>query len=197
MNRNAVIAIIFLIILVIGGYLLYKSNKKSNLATGTMTTPTPATVLGDVAQTPISGRPRATIHTAKGDIVIEMRPDLAPKTVANFLQKFTSGFCDNLTFHRVEDWVIQGCDPAGNGTGGNTSLPTETSDAPFVAGAVGVARKATPKELSNDSQFFITKTDSTFLNGEYTYFGQVVSGMDVVNQIAVGDKIISATVLSK
>lgn len=198
MNRNAVIAVIFLIILGIGGYLLYKSRSKNNLQTGTMTqNPTPTSSLTDISQTPISGRPRATIHTAKGDIVIEMRPDLAPKTVANFLQKFNSGYCDNLTFHRVEDWVIQGCDPAGNGTGGNTTLPTETSDAPFTAGAVGVARKATPKELSNDSQFFITKTDSTFLNNEYTYFGQVVSGMDVVNNIAIGDKITSVTVLSK
>lgn len=197
MNRNAVVAGIFLIILIIGGLLLYKSKNNQNLQTGPMTTPTPAEVLGETTQAPIPGRPQVTIKTPKGDIVIELRPDLAPKTVANFLAKFNSGYCDNLTFHRVEDWVIQGCDPAGNGTGGKTSLPTETSSAPFTAGAVGVARMATPKELSNDSQFFITKTDSTFLNGEYTYFGQVVSGMDVVNQIAVGDKIISTTVLSK
>lgn len=198
MNRNAVVAVIFLIILGIGGYLLYKSKVKTNLQTGTMTqNPTPTSELTNITQTPISGRPQVTIHTAKGDIVIEMRPDLAPKTVANFLQKFNSGYCDGLDFHRVEDWVIQGCDPKGDGTGGNTDLPTETSAQPFTAGAVGVARMATPVNLSNDSQFFITKTDSTFLNNQYTYFGQVVSGMDVVNNIAVGDKIISTIVLSK
>ncbi len=199
MNRNAIVAAVFLIVLLVGGYLVFKSYQKTpNLETNNMTqTPNPTSALDQISQTPISGNPRATIKTAKGDIVIEMRPDLAPKTVANFLQKFNSGYCDGLNFHRVEDWVVQGCDPAGNGTGGNTSLPTETSNQPFVAGAVGVARKAMPKELSNDSQFFITKTDSTFLDGEYTYFGQVVSGMDVVNKLAVGDKIISATVLSK
>ena len=64
-------------------------------------------------------------------------------------------------------------------------------------GSVGVARKDFPKEVSNDSQFFIVKKDSQFLNGEYTYFGRVVSGMDTVNKLSVGNRILSTTILSK
>lgn len=146
---------------------------------------------------PIPGRPQVEINTSKGKIVVELRPDLAPKTVANFLAKWNQGFCNGKTFHRVEDWVIQGCDPKGDGSGGDLDLPTETSSESFVAGSIGVARKNTPKELSNDSQFFIVKQDAKSLDGEYTYFGKVVSGMDVVNSISIGDKIGEATVLSK
>lgn len=150
-----------------------------------------------VTPAPIEGRPQVLITTAKGNIVIETRPDLAPKTVANFLAKWNSGYCDGLTWHRVEDWVVQGCDPVGNGTGGELSLPTETSSQTFAPGAVGVARRMDPKELSNDSQIFIVKTPADFLNGEYTYFGSVVSGMEVVNSLVIGDKIISTSVLTK
>jgi len=146
---------------------------------------------------PIVGRPQVKISTSKGDITLELRPDVAPKTVANYLGKWSRGECDNRTWHRVEDWVVQGCDPNGDGTGGNSTLPTETSSESFTAGAVGVARKTTPKEVSNDSQFFIVKKDSVFLNGEYTLFGRVISGMDVVNKLAIGDKIISTLILSK
>ncbi|MBI5358566.1 peptidylprolyl isomerase [Candidatus Amesbacteria bacterium] len=142
-------------------------------------------------------RPQVKINTSKGDFVIELRPDLAPKTVANFLAKFNSGYCNNLTWHRVEDWVVQGCDPLGNGTGGKSDLATETSSEPFVVGSVGVARKEFPKEYSNDSQFFIIKKDSQFLNNEYTYFGKVISGMDVINKLAIGDLFLDTTTLTK
>lgn len=162
-----------------------------------MTTPTPTNSNASASASAISGRPQVEIATAKGTITLELRPDLAPKTVANFLAKFNSDYCNNLTFHRVEDWVIQGCDPKGDGTGGESTLPTENSPEPFVAGSVGVARKAFPTDVSNDSQFFITKTDSQFLDGQYTYFGKVVSGMDVVTNIAVGDRILSTTTLTK
>lgn len=135
---------------------------------------------------------KATIATSKGDIIISLDSKDAPKTVSNFVNKSKSGYYNNLTFHRVEDWVIQGGDPQGNGTGGGDQ-DTELSDAEFTAGAVGVAR-ANDINISNDSQFFIVKTDSGFLNKQYTYFGQVASGMDVVNKIAIGDKIVSITV---
>lgn len=196
MSRNGLIVAGIVVALIIGGVAISRYMRNRNLPDGDMNTQNP-TPTSEVAPGVIPGRPQVTIKTSKGDIVIELRPDVAPKTVANFLEKFTNGYCEGKTFHRVEDWVIQGCDPLGNGTGGNTSLPTETSDEEFLAGAVGVARKMEPKELSNDSQFFITKKDSTFLDGEYTYFGKVVSGMDVVNRIAIGDKIESSTVLSK
>lgn len=146
---------------------------------------------------PIPGKPQVKVATSKGDFIIELRPDIAPETVANFLGKWSRGECDNLTWHRVEDWVVQGCDPAGDGTGGNSVLPTETSGEAFTTGAVGVARKSTPKEVSNDSQFFIVKTDAVFLNGEYTFFGRVISGMDIVAKLSIGDKILATTILSK
>lgn len=131
---------------------------------------------------------KATIQTSKGNIVIELNSSVAPNTVNNFSNKANDNFYDNLTFHRVEGWVIQGGDPLGNGTGGTNNLPTEISSESFVAGSVGVARGGDPK-ISNDAQFFITKTDSPHLNGQYTYFGKVIEGMDIVGQIAIGDKI--------
>jgi peptidyl-prolyl cis-trans isomerase B (cyclophilin B) len=113
------------------------------------------------------------------------------------LAKWNSGACNGKTFHRVEDWVIQGCDPKGDGSGGETNLPTEISKENFSAGSLGVARKMLPKDLSNDSQFFITKKDSNFLNAEYTYFGKVLTGMEIVNNISAGDKILSVSLLTK
>lgn len=107
-------------------------------------------------------------------------------------KKAQSGFYNNLTFHRVEDWVIQGGDPKGNGTGGG-DLPTELSEKPFVVGSVGVARGGDIK-ISNDSQFFITKTEAPWLNNQYTNFGIVTDGMNVVNTIKIGDRILGITV---
>ena len=172
-------------------------NRSRLLPPGSLTTSTQLELPTPGPTTPITGRPRVEISTSKGNFTVELRPDLAPKTVTNFLSKWNSGYCDNLTFHRVEDWVVQGCDPSGDGTGGQTTLPSEFSPEPFTAGSLGVARKSTPRELSNDSQFFIVKTDSLFLNSEYTYFGKVLSGMDVVNKLSPGDKIVSSSILSK
>jgi len=134
----------------------------------------------------------ATIKTGKGDIVLTLFSDVSPKTVANFVQKAQSGFYKNLSFHRVEDWVIQGGDPLGTGTGGG-QMPTELNDKPFTTGSLGVAR-ASDINISNDAQFFITKKDSQFLNKQYTNFGMVAKGMEVVEKIEVGDKILEVTV---
>lgn len=130
---------------------------------------------------------QASILTDKGTVTIELYPQDAPNTVQNFLQKAKSGFYDNLIFHRVEDWVVQGGDPDGNGTGGG-SIPVEFNNKPFVVGSVGVASRGDGK-TQNDAQFFITKKDSEFLNGQYTNFGIVISGMNVVDKIEIGDKI--------
>ncbi len=146
--------------------------------------PTSSDTMGnnvDVKQT-------AIIKTEKGDIALSLYPNDAPKTVANFIQKAKSGFYDNLTFHRVEDWVIQGGDPKGNGRGGG-NIPTELNDKPFVVGSLGVARGADIR-ISNDAQFFITKTDASWLNSQYTNLGIVTRGIDVVNKIEIGDKIL-------
>ena len=197
MNRNYLLLGAVIVAVIVGGVYLGQRLKNKKLPTGTMNQATPTSNSIGTTQTPIVGRPQVKISTSKGDITLELRPDVAPKTVANYLGKWSRGECDNRTWHRVEDWVVQGCDPKGDGTGGNSTLPTETSSEAFTAGAVGVARQATPKEVSNDSQFFIVKKDSLFLNGEYTFFGRVISGLDVVNQLAIGNKILSTTILSK
>lgn len=170
-------------LLVIGGaYVIGKSpaqdNSKETKVESNSTDDMPAT--------------KATIETSRGKIVIQLDGEHAPKTVSNFVNKSKTGYYNNLTFHRVEDWVIQGGDPDGNGTGGGDQ-DTELSDQPFTTGAVGVARAGDIK-VSNDSQFFIVKSDSTFLDKQYTYFGMVIDGMDIVNQIQIGDQIKSITV---
>ncbi|MEK7517747.1 MAG: peptidylprolyl isomerase [Patescibacteria group bacterium] len=133
----------------------------------------------------------AVIKTAKGDIEVSLYSTDAPNTVANFLQKAKSGFYNNLVFHRVEDWVIQGGDPLGNGTGGG-NMPVEFNTKPFIVGSLGVASRGDGK-VQNDAQFFITKTDASWLNGQYTNFGIVTKGIDVVNKIEINDKILGIT----
>ena len=192
-RRNLIIAAI---LLGIGAVALRKPIAQL-LPTGNMTQQQAGVENLSITPEPISGRPQVEINTAKGKIVLELRPDVAPKTVVNYLGKWSRGECNNLTFHRVEDWVVQGCDPAGDGTGGNSTLPTENSQESFTAGALGVARRAVPADVSNDSQFFIVKKDSKFLDGQYTYFGKVLSGLDVINSLSIGDKIISTTILTK
>jgi peptidyl-prolyl cis-trans isomerase B (cyclophilin B) len=131
---------------------------------------------------------RATIELAKGgSFTFTLRPDKAPQTVARFAQKGRSGFYQGLSFHRVENWVVQGGDPTGSGSGGN-QVASEYNDLPFVAGAVGIARASNPAQM-NDSQFFIVKIDSHHLDGIYANFGLLTSGMDVVLGIKIGDKI--------
>ena len=194
MNRKWLIAAV---IFGVGAALLSNKSVRESLPLGPLSQTEPLDSSLIVTPAPIEGRPQVLISTSKGNFVIETRPDLAPQSVTNFLQKWNSGFCDGLTFHRVEDWVVQGCDPASNGTGGELSLPTETSAQTFTTGSVGVARRAEPKDLSNDSQFFIVKTNSNFLNSEYTYLGSVTSGMDVVNNLRSDDRILTTSVLTK
>ena len=146
-------------------------------------TPSPTSTTSNV-----SNEATAIIRTDRGDITITLYPDDAPNTVANFINKAKSGFYNNLNFHRVEDWVIQGGDPLGNGTGGG-KMATELNNKPFAVGSLGVAR-GQDINVSNDAQFFITKKDSQFLNDQYTNFGIVVKGMDVVNKIQINDKIL-------
>ena len=134
----------------------------------------------------------ATIKTSKGNITVTLFGKDAPNTVKNFINKSQSGFYKNLLFHRVEDWVIQGGDPLGNGTGGGQML-TEANQLPFVNGSLGIARGSDPR-ISNDAQFFITKGEASHLNSQYTNFGIVTSGMEVVSKIQIGDKILGITV---
>ncbi|HUD44931.1 MAG TPA: peptidylprolyl isomerase [Patescibacteria group bacterium] len=151
--------------------------------------PTPT---AEVTQPPPPASVSAIIKTSKGDIDITLYGSEAPNTVNNFITKANSNFYNNLTFHRVEDWVVQGGDPNGDGTGGG-QMPAEQTSKPFVTGSIGIARGSDPK-INNASQFFITKSDASWLNGQYTNFGMVTSGMDVVNKLQIGDKILGITI---
>ncbi len=152
------------------------------------TVASPATVSSSVS--PIT----VDLTTSEGVIQIALSPKDAPNTVKNFLEKARSGYYQNLTFHRVENWVIQGGDPEGTGRGGGT-IPTELSQTPFKEGSVGVARGGDIM-VSNDSQFFICTSDCSWLTGQYTLFGEVTSGMDVAKRIKVGSTILSITEVS-
>jgi peptidyl-prolyl cis-trans isomerase B (cyclophilin B) len=136
----------------------------------------------------------ATMELTTGGVVqMALRPDKAPNTVASFVSKVNAGFYNGLTFHRVvSDFVAQGGDPQGTGFGGGTQ-PTELNDLPFCKGALGIARGNDIK-ISNDSQWFICTGTCRHLDGGYTNFGQVTSGMDIVLGIKVGDKIKSMRV---
>jgi peptidyl-prolyl cis-trans isomerase B (cyclophilin B) len=134
---------------------------------------------------------QVTIDTAKGQIVMDVYPDLMPVTVANFDKLVKSGFYNGLTFHRVENWVVQGGDPKGDGTGGSgQTIKLETNpELKNVRGAVAMARSSDPNSAS--SQFYILKQDSPALDGQYAVFGMVVQGMNVVDQIQIGDKMLT------
>ena len=122
-----------------------------------------------------------------GRVVIEMRPDLAPGTVAQIKALVRQGFYDGLTFHRVIDgFMAQTGDPKGNGTGGSGHpLKAEFSDEKHVRGTVSMARASDPN--SADSQFFIMFAPAPSLDGKYTIWGTVVSGMDNIDKIKKGD----------
>ena len=122
-----------------------------------------------------------------GRVVIAMRPDLAPATCAQIKALVRQGFYNGLTFHRVIDgFMAQTGDPNGNGTGGSGHpLKAEFSKEPFVRGVVAMARTSDPN--SADSQFFIMLASAPSLDGKYTIWGQVVSGMEYVDQIKKGD----------
>jgi peptidyl-prolyl cis-trans isomerase B (cyclophilin B) len=123
-----------------------------------------------------------------GEIRIELFPEDAPKTVESFIALSRKGFYNGLTFHRVEPgFVVQGGDPKGNGTGGpGYTLKAEFTKRKHVRGTVAMARSQHPD--SAGSQFYICFAPAPFLDGNYTVFGQVLNGMEVVDRIRVGDK---------
>ncbi len=128
------------------------------------------------------------LDLATGRVVIQLRPDLAPKHVARIKELARAGFYDGIIFHRVIDgFMAQTGDPTGTGTGGSDKpdLPAEFSNQPFERGTVGMARTSDPN--SANSQFFIMFAPGHFLNGQYTVWGQVVDGMQYVDQLAKGE----------
>ena len=129
-----------------------------------------------------------------GRVVIDMRPDLAPATCAQIKELVRRGFYNGLTFHRVIDgFMAQTGDPKGDGTGGSGHpLKAEFSSAPFVRGVVAMARTSDPN--SADSQFFIMLAPAPSLDGKYTIWGQVASGMEYVDKIKKGDPAVNGAV---
>jgi cyclophilin family peptidyl-prolyl cis-trans isomerase len=130
---------------------------------------------------------KMTVDTDRGQIVIQLHDDPSVKnTVAHFEERANAGAFDGLNFHRVEGWVIQGGDPTGTGAGGG-KMPADNTPIPFHMGGVGGARGQDPPNTSY-CLCFVDKNDSTFLDCDYTNFGHVTQGMDVVQQIRKGDK---------
>jgi cyclophilin family peptidyl-prolyl cis-trans isomerase len=140
------------------------------------------------------------LETTKGSVTIRLRPDLAPNHVARIKELVRTGFYDGVVFHRVIDgFMAQTGDPTGTGMGGSgKKLKAEFNREKHVRGTVSMARAQSPD--SGDSQFFICFADARFLDGQYTAWGNVTSGMEVVDKIKRGepvkdpDKIVSVKV---
>ena len=145
---------------------------------------------------------RLTLNLSTGgDVVIKLRPDIAPVHVEPITELANSGFYDGVVFHRViPGFMAQGGDPTGTGTSGSDrpNLKAEFSREPHVRGTASMAR--TPNPDSANSQFFICFDDARFLDGQYTVWGQVESGMEHVDALPKGEpprepgKIVKATV---
>jgi len=142
-----------------------------------------------------------TLTLDSGDVVIQLRPDLAPQHVERITSLAKEGFYDGVVFHRViPGFMAQGGDPTGTGMGGSQlpDLPAEFNAEPHVRGVCSMARAANPN--SANSQFFICFDDATFLDRQYTVWGVVTEGMEHVDALPKGEppaepgKIIKATV---
>lgn len=142
-----------------------------------------------------------TLTLSTGDVVIKLRPDLAPGHVERITQLAKEGFYDDVVFHRVIDgFMAQGGDPTGTGMGGSKlpDIKQEFSAEPHVRGTCSMARSTNPN--SANSQFFICFDDARFLDRQYTAWGNVISGMEAVDALPKGEppatpgKIVKATV---
>ena len=136
----------------------------------------------------------ATFDTSRGPIKIELYPDKAPLTVANFVNLAKRGFYDGLNFHRViADFMIQGGCPEGSGRGGpGYRFEDETTNG--VRHERGVLSMANAGPNTNGSQFFITHIKTDWLDGKHTVFGKVIEGLEVVDSVAGGDAINSVKI---
>ena len=140
------------------------------------------------------------LETTKGSVTIALRPDLAPGHVARIKELVREGFYDGIVFHRViEGFMAQTGDPTGTGMGGSgRKRKAEFSKEPHKRGTLSMARASDPN--SGDSQFFICFADAAFLNGQYTVWGEVISGMEHIDALPKGEpprepgKIISAKI---
>lgn len=149
-----------------------------------------AALLGATSAASAADEHLLNLDTQYGRAVIKLRPDLAPKHVERIEKLAKEHFYDGIVFHRVIDgFMAQAGDPTGSGTSGSRylDLKGEFTDTPFKRGTLGMARQPGDNDSAN-SQFFICYADAPQLNGKYTVFGEVVSGMEVVDKIKKGSK---------
>jgi cyclophilin family peptidyl-prolyl cis-trans isomerase len=184
-------AVLILLVVSVGGFYAYDSRSGSGATTSSQSTTTSSS----------AGPEYAHLGTSQGQIVIELYPQVAPKTVANFVSLANGGFYNDLVWHRLLNpatnsgfGIIQTGDPTSRGAINSTrdtwgqnqgpdTEPLESNSAyPNVAGSVAIAH--TSSSTSGGSQFYINVTDNPSLNGQYTVFGQVVSGMSVVTALS-------------
>ena len=137
----------------------------------------------------MSDQPTLRLDTTKGTVLIKTRPDLAPNHVARIIELANEGFYNGAPFHRViEGFMAQTGDPTGKGTGGSgKKLGAEFNAGKHVRGTCAMARAQDPD--SGDSQFFICLADSAFLDGQYTIWGEVIEGMENVDEIKRGEPV--------
>lgn len=133
--------------------------------------------------------PRVVMETTKGRIVLELFPDVAPKTVESFQNLIGQKFYDGLTFHRYEPgFVIQGGDPKGDGTGGpGYTLPAEFSDLEHTHGTLSMARSQDPNSAGSQFYIVLSREQAKHLDGQYTIFGRVVEGLENADKLRAGD----------
>ena len=134
-----------------------------------------------------------TIETSKGPIVMELYPEVAPKHVESFKTLIGKGFYDGLAFHRiVPGFVVQGGDPKGDGTGGpGYNIKAEFSELPHRRGTVAAARSGHPDSAGSQFYIVLDETNARHLDGQYTIFGQVLEGMENVDALEQGDKMLT------
>lgn len=208
MKRTSLLALFLIVTLSLSGCAPDQSEIESSMTpnptTSTTSTPAPSATASAKPETTKATSPAkvkkqiVTIKTEKGVIEMELFPDKAPATVKRFQEKVAAKFYDGLVFFRSDEMVIQGGDPLNNGTGGG-NVPSEYNDLAFKAGSVGIAR-AGDEKINNETQYFICKNDAQCDGLEtrhYTNFGMVTKGLDVVNKIVKGDKMIQLTVSEK
>lgn len=206
--KTAVIFSVIVLVAFFGIYMLTNQNQKTAPQANNFLTPSPTPSPFLNTPTPVPTIPEndritassAIIKTIKGNIEVEFYASEAPKTVINFATLAKRGYYNNLTFHRVESWVIQGGDPSGNGSGGvsiygptfEDELNPETPS--YKTGYVeGILAMANRGPNTNGSQFFILKK-TTPLPHAYTIFGKVTNGMEIVKSITPGTKILGIDV---
>lgn len=203
MNTKIIVSILLAAVVIVGGVVFFQNKSSGTVVTNLSISPTEAmakkaaksaktyTAFPGVYSADELANKKAVIETNKGTIEFELFPE-APKAASNFMHLSRDGFYDGLTFHRVEpNFVIQGGDPKGNGTGGpGYQFEDEPVTRKYTKGIVAMAN-AGPN--TNGSQFFIMLAD-TRLPPAYTIFGNVIKGQDVVDKIQVGDVMKKVTI---